>query len=392
LKTNSTAAFISEFFKDYNQDDLIVNEFSFDNENILFNNSFVNSFKLISKNELGKCCFVYINNDKELNARTAIKNNVPIIGVFSGTILKILKQAHLLMFSNIFSFFDVDEEEFDIVPDIIIEKVILNKKEYSFETTDNDKMKIFTYLLSNISLRFAIFHEIGHHINGDLTELKEKHSLNFNDAINLNGNIGGEWIFKELHADYFSIHKLVDSIESLMFDTTELLKEVLGYECKISLMAMFQMIVLALVIIHKNLNGRYVPKNSDSDLSKLPNEIRLEGNVINLLFEMERKFPQFHNELIDECNNNWLIESINQRHKYKIHKNILSIEMRSLIIESTVIMFDALYRMVIDELDYDTDLVSVTANSNKIHNFFLKNNIIERYPKLIHYERRNYTR
>lgn len=162
--------------------------------------------------------FVLIN-DKGTNALSASIKNIPIVGLFIGSIIKIEHSANMMIASTFEDNFPIEK--------LKRPKIFINNEgflEIKRESLGYKNERIISYMTTETALRFLVLHEIGHHCKGHITKdckgfalLKAKDKIN-NDF--------------EIEADAFAVQKLamefsllLDQLITLKNDLNEFRKE-----------------------------------------------------------------------------------------------------------------------------------------------------------------------
>lgn len=114
--------------------------------------------------------FILIN-DSETNAISTSIKDIPIIGLYLGSISEIDYNANIMVGSLFEENFPADS--------FIHKKIFIDDKGVLVVRNDNNLLgykdeRIISYLITETALRFLILHEIGHHYRGHIVKLLDK--------------------------------------------------------------------------------------------------------------------------------------------------------------------------------------------------------------------------
>lgn len=115
--------------------------------------------------------FVFVNDDNTNAIATKI-GQTPIIGIYTGSIANIEHNANLMIGTLL------EQDEFR--DSLFKRKRIYIDDNGRLSVIRQDSLlgykdeRILSYMVSECALRFLVLHEIGHHINGHISELEKK--------------------------------------------------------------------------------------------------------------------------------------------------------------------------------------------------------------------------
>lgn len=283
INNEHMALFLKEFFAVINDRQLVINPDAFFpiKKNGIFDSHTLTSFQQVARDKIKNCCLVYINNDEEVNARAILKNDLPVIAIYSGAVKKILYCANLMMLSEKFlpgvgnldaCYAEVTTEAFPIGLDEH-DKVTL-----TMPVSGDVTRQLTGYMIAHLALCFLVFHEIGHHVEGHFDKWKDRFGLACNDAIVANEDELKSGVRKKLEfeADLYAISESITYMEYVMEPWSRIIGIDLTYT------ELIQLMIPALVLIKENFSyDAFLP--DEIKLSYyLPNIIRLSFSAISL--------------------------------------------------------------------------------------------------------------
>ncbi len=226
-------------------------------------------------------CLVLVNDD-QVNAYAMEENGVPVIALFAGTISRLLRDASLLMLSAEFlpEVGDLSACLREIDPDQLLQPLEGDDASLVRIVVSNDPVReAVGYMLANLAVRFIVYHEIGHHQNGDVKLVQERYHLFYQERPNSSEDDAyhSERQRMELEADAYAIRLLVTNMKELMerwIDITEI---------ALDAPAVVRLIVSALVLIQENLSADVFSPEEINRSDYLPGIVRISVNELLLI-------------------------------------------------------------------------------------------------------------
>lgn len=164
--------------------------------------------------------FVLIN-DMSTNALSASIKNIPIIGLFIGSIIKIEHSANMMIGSTFENNFPIEK--------LKRPKIFINNEGFLEIKRGNRLLgykneRIISYMTTETALRFLVLHEIGHHCKCHITKDCEGFTLlKANDKINSDFEKEADNFAAQKLAQEF--HLLLDQLIKLKNDLSDFSKE-----------------------------------------------------------------------------------------------------------------------------------------------------------------------
>lgn len=151
--------------------------------------------------------FVYINNNSTNALATEIKNT-PIIGVYIGSIADIEHNSNLIIGASF------EQENFPLSK-FKPKKIYINQAGELIITSEDSLLgykdeRILSYMISEAALRFLVLHEIGHHVKGHISALRQHENfvlLKATDKVNSDF---------EIEADTYAATKLAEEFDLIL--------------------------------------------------------------------------------------------------------------------------------------------------------------------------------
>lgn len=178
--------------------DIMISGYEY-NENESNNDSLPFGINKNDKKYLPDSEFVLIN-DSSTNAISTSIRNIPIIGLYIGSITEIAHNVNLMIGSLFESDFPMERFK--------PKKIFINNEGLLVVRNDDSLLgykdeRIISYMTTEIALRFLVLHEIGHHAKGHIANISDNYKrfalLKANDDINSDF---------EIEADKFASEKL----------------------------------------------------------------------------------------------------------------------------------------------------------------------------------------
>ena len=123
------------------------------------------------KKYLPNSAFVFVNNSGTNALSTSIKD-VPIVGLYLGSISEIEHNANLMIGTMFEENFPAGEFKRNMVYIDADGLLTLENKDCFLSYKDE---RIMSYMIAETALRFIILHEIGHHYHGHITNLSNEY-------------------------------------------------------------------------------------------------------------------------------------------------------------------------------------------------------------------------
>jgi len=242
-------------------------------------------FIKVIKENLKTAHVVFYDERNQVNAFSAIVKGTPVIGIYTGTILKIVDVIKLkfINFNNADKTVSINNTTNQSnVKSIITLNNYTNKARIDF---DNNKNIIIDYnwgnldkstitqceIILNLALNFIVFHEIGHIMEGHLTTRKD--NTNF---LNMSSDYINETV--ELEADIYAYDKLyeqLDIISTIIYETIKI-KESEKYPIAITYIV--EIIALTLFLLRPVASGEYLSLG-----------VRAMGCIVNFRFLLQKE-------------------------------------------------------------------------------------------------------
>lgn len=265
--------FLIEFFQNETSHPLVrdFQDFLVIKKNGIFDSDLLLELESNIVEVLGKSCFALINDDMQVNARAMIKDKIPIITLYTGTVIKILFAANIMMLNkdflpgvgNMDACYDtVSYDDFSMKKD--------NKDNIIMPISGDYYREMIGYIVANLAIRFIVYHEIGHHKEGHIKYFSEQ-GLKFNDAIN-NESVVIDYDKRkeiELDADLFAMKMIVDETDKLIEKWNGILNADFTYS------EVFQLTLSALILIKENLSVDVYQLEEIETSSYIPNIMRI---------------------------------------------------------------------------------------------------------------------
>lgn len=293
MNSKEKEALLSEFYPDINPLVIEPEDFLLIKENGIFDAKVLRNLQNTIEKMLGNGCFALVNNDQQINAKAMIKNDIPIITVHTGTIIKLLYSANLMMLSDSFlpaigntdaCYSDLHSDEYPMMVegvDSILVKMFIS---------GDPRREMVGYMIACLAVYFVIYHEVGHHKKGHIFKLKKEYNLAFNDAVNGNEDMMDCDFRKkiEFEADSYAMVSIVDSIDGLIEKWKRYFGESLSYS------EIFQLMIPALVLVKENLPvDVYLPEEIEKSYY-LPNMIRVTLSAFIMFFNPKIRPVLYH--------------------------------------------------------------------------------------------------
>lgn len=151
--------------------------------------------------------FVYVNN-KSTNALATEIKNTPIIGVYIGSIVELEHNSNLIIGTSF------EQENFPLSK-FQPKKIFINRDGKLIITSEDSLLgykdeRILSYMISEAALRFLVLHEIGHHVKGHISALRQHENfvlLKATDKVNSDF---------EIEADTYAATKLAEEFDLIL--------------------------------------------------------------------------------------------------------------------------------------------------------------------------------
>ncbi len=237
---------------------------------------------------IGDGYFTLIDRD-DANAFAMEKDGIPIIALHAGAVKKILCTANILMLSDSFlpEVGDMTSCYSNIPSDIkTLETNYKDNSVLSMTVSKDPYRENIGYMIACLAIHFIVYHEVGHHAKGHVKRMKEKYNLFYSETPYT--HISNEYLEErkrmELEADMYAADMLIEKIDSLM--------ECWGKyrEMDVTYSEIFQLIVLALVIVKENLPTEVWRVEDIEKGYYLPNIIRI--SIIILIIASEPRIKK----------------------------------------------------------------------------------------------------
>ena len=234
---------------------------------------------------LGSSCLMLINNEK-VNAYAFQKEGTSVIALYAGAFKKLLYDASLMMLSD--EFLPGIGQEEACYPDLFAE-------DYPFVTEDDENLSMTVsgdpareavgYMIAGLAVRFIVYHEIGHHVNGDVKKFRDQYGIAYHEALE---NKKEQAYYEErkrmeFEADMYAMDEIIRRTDYFMQEWGAYLGQEWGYS------ELYQLVVPALVLIKENLPvDVYVPEEIEKSMY-LPNIIRISLAAARIFMDQEIK-------------------------------------------------------------------------------------------------------